>query len=310
MSKQNIFFPIFLTILLSLFVNQLAAQTYSLSGKVIDGETQQPMADVDVRLIGGPPSIMRNTKTLDDGSFSFDNLYAVSYNLYFSHLGYASHNMEVEITEEGNSPNIEVSIFRQELTEEEESKLPKSYIDYGYHSGFAVNFYSPSSIGTSAAYKSSWNMEWLYSFKKRLTNFDQFGLEFGYKLFWHTLEEDSVITPEVYQKERYGGSYITAYLYNRIVVSGSSNPEFPGLFLDFGVGYELPITFRYNYWVNSNQRTIIRRIHNYQEFRAMARLGFGVLAIKASYRFLDVLEEPYIQPPKIKFGIELQMPGG
>ena len=288
-------------LLILLFTSlNLTAQTYTISGKIVDSDTQEPIEGVSVILIGPTDVHYFSALTRESGFYDFNDLKPANYHLHFLHEYYEAVHREVMIADQSLEINVDMVNTNPG---QQESDYLKPWNNQ--HSSFAVNFYNPSLNETSQAFKSSWSMEWIYSVKKHITRFNQIGFEINFRQSWHNLNQDSMITSEVYQVERYSGVTLSPYIYNRFLLSKSST-LYPGIFLDIGTGYEFPISFRYIYKANKNEKTIIRGIHNYKEFRAMARFGYGPITFKGSYRFFDVLAAPYIQPPKMTFGIELQ----
>src|SRR5256885_6744910 len=71
--------------------------TGSVTGKVVDATTQQPLANVEVALAGTPHRELSRT----DGSFALNGVPAGAYRLRASRIGYGSQIQEVTVTARG-----------------------------------------------------------------------------------------------------------------------------------------------------------------------------------------------------------------
>lgn len=75
----------------------LSAQTSALLGQVVDEETQQPIADAAVALVGTVHSSVTDRR----GAFRMQGLTPGRYVLRISHIAYGEHNLEIRV--EGNA---------------------------------------------------------------------------------------------------------------------------------------------------------------------------------------------------------------
>ena len=96
-----------LSILLAIVSADLLAQTTTpsspggggLSGKLIDGTTQEPLGFANVVVYTITDSLITGTTTELDGSFSFDNLPLGDFRVEASFIGYATENLDIELNE-------------------------------------------------------------------------------------------------------------------------------------------------------------------------------------------------------------------
>ena len=301
--KQKYAYRAFITILMFFSISSLSySQNYRITGTIVNGDTKQPIDSAVVYLFGKGYLEYTHWVTDSTGKFLFDGLGTGRYNLHFYHDTYKSGQKMIRITDS----SVYFQLYMFHVDSSGVSRVDDIAYEDNYHGGFAVNFYNPD---ISPEFKSSFNIEYIYSFKKKVTTYDQIGLDLiPIKLVWHNLNRDTTIANEKYKAERYFGYYLSAFVYNRLIINKQRKTGFPGLFLDLGVGYEFPLYFRYMYKIDSDHKTTMSRIHRMNEFVGMARLGFDVISIKATYRFSDIIKNNYPEPPKFKIGIEFNFP--
>lgn len=277
-------------------------QNYQISGTIVNADTKQPIDSAVIYIFGKGYLKFTHIITDSTGQFQFDSLSAGRYNFHLYHDYYKTGQKMIEITD--SSVHCRLDMFH--IDSSGVSHIDDIAYEDNYHGGFAVNFYNPN---INSEFKSSFNIEYIYSFKKKVTSFDQIGLDLiPIKLVWNKLNNDTLITTEKYKSERYFGYYLSAFAYNRFIINKQRKTGYPGLFLDLGVGYELPLYFKYSYKPDSDNKTITGNIHKMNKFVGLVRLGFDAVSIKATYRFLDILKDNYPEPPKFKIGIELNFP--
>ena len=85
---------LFAFILLS---NGLIAQTYRLSGRVFDSDTDEPLSGVNIQLIAENQSQTNYSITNINGDFSFNEVKAGQYQISFSYLGYSNYKENIDI---------------------------------------------------------------------------------------------------------------------------------------------------------------------------------------------------------------------
>ncbi len=293
-----------ITLLLVLCLQSAFSQQRILSGKVVDAHNKQPLDSTTLYMYSNLDLDYKFTVTDSGGNFRFDSLKSGTYTFNIFKKGYKSGSQTV-IT----SKLVEEKVFElSHLDSITESPQAHFKPDENFHGGFAINFINPDM--NPDVFGSSFNLEWLVSEKTTFSNFYKIGYEFiPLKIAYHYLNNDSIITQPVYKKEYYFALYTGLTVYNRFVFSKQKRNDHPGLFLDFGVGYQLPYTYRYIFKDGSNKKSIIKKLHRFNEFTSFARIGFGVISIKSSYRLIDeITKNNHLNPPRFKIGIEIQSP--
>ncbi|MEM1214682.1 MAG: TonB-dependent receptor, partial [Bacteroidota bacterium] len=99
---------LFFTLLL-LSVSFLAAQTASLSGKVVEEESGEPVLFGSVALFQNGV-LEGGTETDFDGNYSFSNLDAGTYDIEFSYLGFATQRVEGVVIKSGKALTVDGSL--------------------------------------------------------------------------------------------------------------------------------------------------------------------------------------------------------
>lgn len=108
--------------------------------------------------------------------------------------------------------------------------------------------------------------------------------------------------------ERYSYLKMPIGLTNRFIFKQPKETKiFTPIFLDLNVSYNLPFMYRY-VGVDVHTKSIKRYITNFNDFSVSTRLGFGVLAFTAEYKFTNYIKSPYLDVPKLILGIDLIFP--
>jgi len=135
------------------------------------------------------------------------------------------------------------------------------------------------------------------------------GANIGSNIGFCKLQRDKLkLFTDTFDVEKYFYWKIFAGLNNRFVfVQPKARKIFRPCFLDLGIGYNLPIVYRY-VAVNSDSKRVKGFISNLNDFSVTARLGFGFLSFTSSYRITDDLKKAYYNVPRLMFGIDLIIP--
>lgn len=130
------------------------------------------------------------------------------------------------------------------------------------------------------------------------------GLTMGFNLSHSFVNRgtDSTLTTLLNSKrERYIHLSYYMGLMNRIFISNPNGDQ--PFYLDFGADYFLPIWFRHAS-VTKNQMLVGKRIHQWNDVRAFARIGLlGSFSLACRYRIFDFAKSPYPQLPKYEICI-------
>lgn len=77
--------------------------------------------------------------------------------------------------------------------------------------------------------------------------------------------------------------------------------------LDFGISYHLPLRAKV-VQVNGNQKNYTKNIHNFNDFRLFAHLGFQWGFVFAEYRTVQFIKAPFDDLPKLNLGLRFNVP--
>lgn len=142
----------------------------------------------------------------------------------------------------------------------------------------------------------------LHSHSKYLSSGYQIGSSMSYTYF---NKDHSLSTTNIdFDNERYYYWDLNFTLLSRLTAYNNQNRKKKGIFLDLGASYNFPLLFRHVI-SDGNTKTITKRIHDYTDFSAMARLGYSYFALTVDYRLMDFLEQGFPEQPKIKVGLSL-----
>ncbi|MGB1312604.1 MAG: TonB-dependent receptor domain-containing protein [Bizionia paragorgiae] len=97
-------------------ISALAQANYSISGKIVD-ELNQPIAFANVILMTPDSELITGVSSLENGSFTIDNLMPDVYYLKVSFLGYKSYEHELHISQEQTLPIIVLKEDSETLSE-------------------------------------------------------------------------------------------------------------------------------------------------------------------------------------------------
>jgi len=79
-----------------------------------------------------------------------------------------------------------------------------------------------------------------------------------------------------------------------------------GAFLEIGAIYHFPFIFRHSYLEDSKKVTT-SHIHQFQNVTAQVKIGYGNVALMASYRLFDYINGNYPELPKLKVGLSVMV---
>ena len=291
---------------LSLFILIIVASSimnaqYKISGKVIDIDTGEPVQCADIYLWGD--DIDMETMTAADGSYELSDLdygdYTIQVDAYYYRQDWA------DITVENESVIKDFSIYSFDSPSYTIEDIA-SYDAFDISSG--ISFYSPALIDDDKNFASNITIDiYSYESKFKLANRTQMGFKLcPLKLQWTKFSDPE----DGFDKERYFGAYAAFGMYFRFIPTLIGKDKHRGMFIDIGGTYNIPYYYAHAGISSDNeyQRTVTRHIHKLNEFEAMARIGFSWFAVKATYRFTDVLKDNFFETPKLQLGIDLFLP--
>ncbi len=271
---------------------------------VLDADSHIPIASASVEISSFDGSVDTTLFTNQNGEFFIEIL--TEYDYYISRTYYSSLAGSIEF--DGNTPQD--TIFYLEPIDCDCSKIEDIAKEDAFDFTIGFDLFSPAMVDSDDKFKSVFSFDYAYEGKVKLANNIQLGFRYSpLKIKWMTMHSDTLITNIPHTKEGYLKVSTNVSVYTRFIFTTQQNNHgYRGLFLDIGAGYSLPYYFTYTYFTEEHTKTSTNHIHNFNDFQAMARIGYYWGSIKATYRFTDILKDDYIQPPKLTLGIEFNIP--
>lgn len=288
---------LFLFLIVNVISNYALAQ-YTITGKVIDIDTGEPISCAYVSLWNDTTDIF--TYTDFNGSYSIQVDVNYDFMLAAESFSYQGEIKNVLFDDIDNSQDFHLYAYGSSNNRTKDVAL----FDI-LSIGVGMNLYSPPIETNDKEFSSNIELEtFFYDFRNKLAKRTQFGVRIvPLKFQWNGLENPSV----GYKKEKYFGTFAALSVYVRYVATVQKSIGIAGLFVDVGAGYAIPYYFAMKSVSSADKYKSVstRHIHKLNEFEAMLRVGYSWCAIKATYRFTDVLKDNYIETPKLRFGIEI-----
>ena len=276
----------------------MEAQT-SFQGYVFDIDTKTPLSCVEVEIMGSEKDIRAYSNS--EGLFVFNDLPEGDYYISTDFSDYMYYEDDVYVETGIDDYNIELYLIDSPISRIEDI-ADEDILDLGT----CISFYSPSIANFNNDFKSDFSIE-MYNIEARFKLANR--LQLGFKTMPIALRWTSFSNPDAgFTKQRYFSASAGLFIYTRIIPTVLPNSGKRGMFIDLGAGYILPYYFAESKFTSKYNRETGRHFHNYKDFEAMFRLGFTWLAVKATYRFTDILNAGYTQPPRLQFGIEFLLP--
>lgn len=135
------------------------------------------------------------------------------------------------------------------------------------------------------------------------------GISFSRYLF----DEDSTFHSEVnpiIKKKYYALDLQFKYFIRfsqKTQISDCNDPV--GAFMDLGAGYYFPVYFRQNIQFINDVHLTQAKIHKYNDFRAIAVVGYYPFAISFEYRLNDIVKKNLPQLPPWEIGLKILIGG-
>jgi hypothetical protein len=127
------------------------------------------------------------------------------------------------------------------------------------------------------------------------------GFEFGLEYNRILLNNVDVVNPSItHQRQR-----MTYFNFSTAFVTSFYIKE--KKILDFGISYHLPLRAKV-VQVNGNQKNYTKNIHNFNDFRLFAHLGFQWGFVFAEYRTVQFIKAPFDDLPKLNLGLRFNVP--
>ena len=263
-----------------------------------------PLSCVQVKIQGDDNELDTILFTKDNGVFVLNNIENDFYYIYLTRINYRNNDMGVELHDSSFNMNFEMYNINSDSFHIED--IASEDI-----SDFTIGFdmYSPALQESDNKFKSVFSFDYAYEGKFKLANRLQLGVRYApLKMKWMAMNSDTMITNVPHGKERYFEASTSLGLYLRYIISTRGDKGNRGLFFDIGASYSLPYYFSYTYFTDEHTKTSRNKIHKFNDFQAMLRLGFYWGSLRANYRFTDIMKEDFIQPPRLTLGVEFNIP--
>jgi hypothetical protein len=282
----------------------LHAQSIVHKGVVLDELLQDPIACMAIKIHDVHNEMVKDTLIFTD------------FNGEFTYLSVDSHPyLDVELSREGfyhedlNNHYLEYdSIWVLKATAydsyygiDDSNSVTTFYMDLNAMRLSYVPFMENYNSKYSSYFVfSTYIVEPIYDFYSDLS---QIGMRISYLDFsWLRFSDTYSLTNLPNEKERYFSFGASFYLFHRFTFTKHNRSK--GLFLDMGAGYHIPYYYSYVIKQEKSLKTVNRDIYKYNDLRAYARLGYSSFAVYATYRFFDVMQVGYAEPPQWEVGLE------
>ncbi|MGM0648134.1 MAG: carboxypeptidase-like regulatory domain-containing protein [Bacteroidota bacterium] len=277
----------------------------TLNGKVSEQSTKNPIPCCEVKLFNNNHEFM--TFSNQNGEYSFQGVPVGTYKLRCFRNDYFSYQETFTLCDDSMVINITLDSIIY-LDGSNDSVEVNDWFDYTF--GIDLYYYTPG----NKLFKNNLSMQpFNVEFRRLLTDQMQWGLlviplELGFHNFKNP-EVNPIIKPavldEFHNKKNYRNvsAGITFYI-RRILAENNFGTAL--YYIDLGLGYKIPYTYKLNYLNDANSKVTINGIHKFNQFDFMMRLGFDIFAIKANIRITDHLS--YKQIPRYSLGLEMSVP--
>ena len=285
------------------------AQGYAHKGRVIDAESGEAVSCASIRI----------TEYIE--GISLDTLIFTDENGVFTYLSYDSFPyLDVSIQREDylykylSDYYLEYdSLWVIKLSNKDCSCYSDSvYADKDFYFDFnALRISYMPFIGSMDEKYSNYFTFSTYIFEPQLAlnRIQKLGFRISYLDFtWLRFDSKYSLATVPVKKERYFSFGGSAYIFHRLIVPKKKCKEQRGWFLDLGAGYHYPYYFSYVYKLDNSVKLVNSDVYKYNDLRAFARLGYGPISIYGTYRFFDVMQVGYPEPPQWEFGLEFPIP--
>lgn len=292
---------IFLFFALASFFN-MNAQTCKLELKVIDDKTSKALSLIKISYRPLGKQIYNLIYTDSKGFCVIDCKMKRNYEIIVEDKAYHWYSKVIEIDTE----RIQLTC---RLVSAEDDEPPLFYTDLALedylHVGYGLNSIVPFN---SNAFKMGFQLEEIISYKRKIGKRSQLGYEIPLRYSRMYLQNNFQKSGITFRQGNY--SYVSTgiSLYQRTFVTIRKENGMPGLFIDFGLGYEMPIAFRLYYKDEYGYRSVVKGIHNFNDFNAFMRLGYSRMALKCMYRASQPIVSTYFGLPNWRIGVEYNLP--
>jgi hypothetical protein len=125
------------------------------------------------------------------------------------------------------------------------------------------------------------------------------GIYYGFNQLDNSFNNDG----EEIKKQRYSNIGLSLEAKARIAFFNTKKYWTYGPFLDFGALYKLPFAFRY-VQIGEAVRTRYNDLHNFQDFRLFAKLGFTPVSVRVDYRLNDFIKSTFAPATSLEHWLE------
>lgn len=250
--------------------------------------------------------LVLNNERIQEQSFDeYDN------DIYFKDLSPGFYNIEIERNDtlintihavevkENNLTKIDVTIDGRTFCDECEDTTRTEFFEILTGLSYGSDFLDDDNIFATQQYRTSLQLHQNFLISK---NFSVgIGAGYNYSQTYFNTDSSFAQVPGI-KNERYSYFDISYIFFLRFNPYNMKKDPARGLFIDAGVHYNFPMAFRHAYSVD-NIRYMTARIHKYNDFSVIGRIGFYPVSLHAEYRLSDYVRHGFPQQPKLKAGI-------
>ncbi|MBS1637322.1 MAG: hypothetical protein JST26_15485 [Bacteroidetes bacterium] len=131
-----------------------------------------------------------------------------------------------------------------------------------------------------------------------------FGPYIGLSIAYSPFKKDTIKTlGQTIKRSYYFNASADFGLQCRFAAFNNPKRRSDGFKIDGGIVYSLPLLYRLNQEVGTNQIIQTKHIHRYNEFYVLARVAYRAFALQACYNLTTFLKTHYAEVPKYRLGL-------
>lgn len=130
-----------------------------------------------------------------------------------------------------------------------------------------------------------------------------FGQQVGSNISYTYFNTTNSLEPSIIKdSEKYTYWNFNYMIFVRLTTFNNKTWNTKGLYLDGGISYNFPLMFRH-VMRESDTKIVTNKIHRYNDFSAIFRLGYKPISLMFEYRLTNFLDKNYPEQPKMKIGV-------
>jgi hypothetical protein len=267
----------------------------------------------EARLFSFDNSLIYKCSMYDESVIFIDSIEQGDYFMEIYRLGVKGltiHHIIVK-TDNVTTVGVDLSSIRQEYKVIKNNKI-RTRVDTSFDApnfAFSLQTYQPGFSPQKEIVNSIYALGFRVTPLYHPSKYYGIGAHIGSNIGFCSLQKDKVnMFRDTFDIERYFYWKILVALNNRFVFVQSKEGNYlRPCFLDLSIGYNLPITYRYT-GAKKESKSVSRYITNFNDFSAMARIGFGFLSFTAEYRLTNDFKSKFPNVPPLMFGLDFIIP--